>query len=492
MLALVSASTTLSLHDRNQLTHSMPDQINSLNQRIATLEQQLADTQADAEQYRRELARRQRQLDLLTDLGTITTGTDQALEALEHVLRFICNYMDWPVGHVWLCDPHRHGHMASSEIWFNQLPNGIDDFQRASRQTTIDADSGFLGQALSTGQPVWAPQLAERDPSPRNTSAAQCGLCHALACPIGVTGGTAAILEFYSKTPIPESAGTKEIIRQLTVHLARLFELQQATTVRELYTEQLERNAEQLSRLAHIGSHDLQEPLRKIELFMTRLQRTDGAGLSKSGMESLNKITAASTRMSALIRDLLELVYVATDHWHLTEVDLDRMLGRIREVRTRRELAPEDEFEIDALPVLWAEPEVTRQVFEELIDNAIQYRSASRPLRIRVGYRKDDGDFNEISIEDNGIGFQPDYAELIFKPFQLLQRDESEQHTGVGLALCRRAIERLGGRLTARSEGPGTGACFTIRLPHTALAEDPAQNPAPPLFRASQPDATPD
>lgn len=470
----------------------MSDQIADLKRHLADLEKQLEEARARASQLQTELARKQHQLDLLIDLGAITAGTESAFKALDHVLQFICKHMDWPVGHVLLHDPHQSDHMISSEIWFSCLPEGIRDFQKASRRFRVQADSGLIGAALASGKPAWASQLEVAEPSARNKSAATHGLGHALACPIQVNQKTHAILEFYSKRPIPQDAATKETIRQFSVHLARLFELQHATEVRALYSEQLERNAEQLSRMAHIGSHDLQEPLRKIELFMTRLRQTDGGSLSERGRQSLEKMTAASTRMSALIRDLLELMYVATDQWTLSEVNLNLVLARIRDIRVRRELNPEDQLLTEPLPMIWSEPAVTQQVFEELIDNAIQYRGANRPLNIQVSHRDLEDEHFEIRVQDNGIGFQPEYAEQIFTPFQILKRNQSEQNTGVGLAICRRAIERLGGSLTAHSDGTNQGASFRIRLPQSVIVQNRESGAAPPLFRSSQQDEKPD
>lgn len=490
---------TLSLDDRKQPAQPMSEQIQDLIRKIAHLEEQLEAAQLERTQahaiaieHTQELFQRQRQFDLLIEISTVTTGADNTQDALEGILRLICTYMRWPVGHVLLRDRQNSDKMVSSKIWFSNLMIATEDFQVISEQMIFDENNGLPGQSVRSDEPVWYSDIDQSETSIRGRAAAHCGLRYALALPVQVHGKTAAILEFFSEVPIGQDPITKEILKQSSEQLARVFELQQASRVRALYSDQLEKNAEQLSRIAHIGSHDLQEPLRKIELFMTRLRRTDSNSLSESGKQSLDRIGIASARMSTLIRDLLELVYIATDQWQLSEVDLGQVMDRIRAVRMRRTLTPGDEFVIDSLPVIWAEPEVTQQVIEELIDNAIQFRGPNRALSIAVRCDPGDDAFFEIRIEDNGIGFSPEYAEQIFTPFQFLQRSESEGHTGVGLALCRRAVERLGGSLTASSDGADTGACFTIRLPDSVVLRGLPRSASPDRLRSQPLDGTPD
>lgn len=456
----------------------MSDQEKNLIKRIAELETELenarrglANAHDIAIKHTRELFKRQRQSELLGQFASITANTESIDEAMRQALRLLCDYMNWPVAHFLLKSPHLAKKLASSDIWVNNLVLPIDDLQRLTREKLFDENSELPGAVIRSGQPCWWNDI-DQLPDLRASSAARCGLQHALALPIQVDGDTVAILEFFSQIPIETDTITKEIVTQASAQLARIFERKYVNEVRQLYAEQLEKNVEQLSRIAHIGSHDLQEPLRKIEIFMSRLQKSDAASLSRNGKESLDKIGIAARRMSALVRDLLELVYVATDHWDIVEVDLSSLVERIREVQTRRELGPDDAFIVESdLPCIWSEAETTAGLFEELLDNAVQFRAPDRPLQIQIEYGQADPGFFEISIRDNGIGFSPEYAEQIFKPFQLLSSSDSEERTGIGLALCRRTVERLGGTLTASSDGPQSGARFTIRLPNTAIVE---------------------
>ena len=239
----------------------------------------------------------------------------------------------------------------------------------------------------------------------------------------------------------------------------------------------LERSNAELEQFAYVASHDLQEPLRKVIAFGDRLEAKYGDLLSEEGQDYLGRMRGAAQRMSQLIGDLLTVSRVTTQGRPFVSVDLQEILRgvlgdlelRIRDVDAEIEVAP--------LPTLEADPTQMRQLFQNLISNALKFRKeGTRPVvavQSRLVRNPDGNDICEIGVEDNGIGFDEKYLERVFKVFQRLHTRAEYSGTGIGLAICRRIVERHGGTITARSV-PGRGSRFIVTLPlrHAAAEED--------------------
>jgi signal transduction histidine kinase len=237
-------------------------------------------------------------------------------------------------------------------------------------------------------------------------------------------------------------------------------------------TRELEISNAELEEFAYVASHDLQEPLRKINSFAELLLEEVGEGLDNQRRDYLIRMQSAAKRMNTMIRDLLELSRSSHGGVQFASVDMSAV---VREVLSDLEASITDSgarIVIGALPDVSGERVLVAQVLRNLLTNAIKYRKKDRPLEVRISGRKlPDGDV-EITVADNGIGFDQEYAEQIFKPFHRLHSHTEYPGTGIGLAVCRKILERHGGGV--RAEGrPGEGATFRIRL--QAAAEVPAQ-----------------
>jgi PAS domain S-box-containing protein len=220
-----------------------------------------------------------------------------------------------------------------------------------------------------------------------------------------------------------------------------------------------------LEHFAYAASHDLQEPLRTIGSYAQLLQRQDGPQLSPTGTKCIGFITSAVTRMSTLIKDLLTYARSGVEKEPAVSVSLDeeveaalsQLQGAIQEAGATLTHTP--------LPTITAEHSQITRLFLNLIGNAIKYRSADRPPEIRISAASHDDHWTTISIADNGIGFSEEYAERIFNPFTRLHGQEYSG-SGVGLTICRRIVERWGGRIWAESK-PGEGSIFHFTLPRS-------------------------
>lgn len=230
--------------------------------------------------------------------------------------------------------------------------------------------------------------------------------------------------------------------------------------------ERLRESNRDLEDFAYIASHDLQEPLRKIVAFGSRLRSRIEDDSDEKALDYLDRMEAASTRMQTLINDLLSLSRVTTGGQELVPVDLQHVVELVLE---NLEIAREDAdatVRCGPLPTINGDAVQLAQLFQNLIGNALKFRTTERPLEIWVEAVMIGGRWL-ISVRDNGIGFAPEYAERIFTVFQRLHGRSQYQGTGVGLAICRKIVERHGGVIRAQGH-PGAGADFLIDLPRTA------------------------
>jgi len=232
------------------------------------------------------------------------------------------------------------------------------------------------------------------------------------------------------------------------------------------YSRKLEQSNRELQDFAYVASHDLQEPLRKILAFEDRLQvlMPDMQGQAK---DYFNRMQSAALRMRSLIQGLLTLSRVIASKQPPVATDLNRVLNEVlADLEIRIEEAGA-QVEAGDLPTLMADPMQMRQLFLNLLGNALKF---ARPdvapvLRIVAEIWRDRmPPAAELRFEDNGIGFDPQHSERIFQVFQRLHGRDEYEGTGIGLAICRKIVERHGGTIQAMGR-PGQGAVFLVRLP---------------------------
>lgn len=264
---------------------------------------------------------------------------------------------------------------------------------------------------------------------------------------------------------------------ELRIHRLRLEEtVERRTWLLKAKTEELTRSNTELEQFAYISSHDLQEPLRKIQAFGDMLANQYRDVLGDEGRDFLQRMQGAAKRMQGLINELLNYSRITTKAQPFVQVSLDDVARhvlidletRIQETGGRVELQP--------LPTLEGDPTQMRQLLQNLIGNSLKYHRADVPPVVKVqGRLLPIGDrafpsqgppiqFCEITVEDNGIGFEQKYVDRIFAPFERLHGRGEYEGTGMGLAICRKIVERHGGTITARSV-PHQGSTFLVTIP---------------------------
>ena len=232
---------------------------------------------------------------------------------------------------------------------------------------------------------------------------------------------------------------------------------------------ELARSNAELEQFAFVASHDLQEPLRKIRAFGDRLKMKCETALSGDGSDYLDRMQNAAARMQTLINDLLTFSRVISRTEAFAAVDLNTITREVLsdlEVRVEKSGAKVD---VGELPVIQGDAMQMRQLMQNLIGNALKFHPPGAKPVVEIRSRTletapEVGTSCEITIRDNGIGFDERYLEKIFAVFQRLHGRQDYEGTGVGLAVCRRITERHEGTITARSK-PGEGATFVVTLP---------------------------
>lgn len=256
--------------------------------------------------------------------------------------------------------------------------------------------------------------------------------------------------------------GYSKVTRDLT-------ERKQAEDKLNEYLLELQKQNEELDRFAYAASHDLQEPLRKIQTFADMLEQN--LHNEAAAKKYLARINTASERMSNLIRSILEFSRLSKDAPVKELTDLNEIL---RHVLTDQELSIQEKqagIESGKLPVIMAIPLQMHQLFTNLVSNALKYSKEQPVIKIQASV-VDSSDIQDASLPagtkyhhlafcDNGIGFEPQYADKIFALFQRLHGKHEYSGTGIGLALCKKIMDNHAGYIKAEST-PGEGATFHV------------------------------
>jgi len=234
-------------------------------------------------------------------------------------------------------------------------------------------------------------------------------------------------------------------------------------TARKQLQDSLSESNAALEQFAYVASHDLQEPLRTMSSFAQLLTKKYDGKLDSEADKYLAFIVDASQRMSDLVRDLLEYARAATEEERPSSVALDEDLEAALTHLTQAVEESGASITHDPMPTIQVDRGQMVRLFQNLIGNALKYRKPNQPPKIHVSAEQAGSEW-VITVEDNGIGFDPEYAGTIFMPFKRLHQVGEYPGSGVGLAICKRIVEAHGGRIWAESK-PGEGATFRFTLP---------------------------
>ena len=281
--------------------------------------------------------------------------------------------------------------------------------------------------------------------------------------------GTARTVEIYisfTQNLAGQVAGFRGILRDIT----RRKEAEQFVIERKA----LERSNQDLEQFAYVASHDLQEPLRKIQAFGDRLKTISAGSLDSDGLDCLDRMVKSANRMGILINDILNLSRVKTQAQPFVPVDLNLVLQQVLSDLEGQIKSTGGSIEATDLSTISADALQMQQLLQNLIGNSLKFHKPGVPPVIKVSSqiieeRRDLRSLGsdkvcQIMVADNGIGFDEKYLERIFLPFERLHTRKEYEGTGIGLSICRSIVERHHGHITAHSV-KGQGATFTVTLP---------------------------
>jgi signal transduction histidine kinase len=381
----------------------------------------------------------------------IAAAVVQPLRELLGVPRAIVNRFDLAAGEVeWVAAAGRHRtHVGPGVRYSIRLMGDLDALRRGELQH-IDV------AALPAG-PETAALLAS-------------DVRYYTVVPMIAGGELLGALSFGGPDPAAQKehvAIVREVSAQLAIALAqaRLLarvrghaaELESRVQAR---TAELEATNRELESFSYSVSHDLRAPLRAVDGYARMLEEDYSARLDEEGRRLLGVVRGASTRMGQLIDDLLAFSQLGRQTPVRRTFDMTALarevVGELNSERAAR-------VELAALPAASADPALLKQVWSNLVGNALKYSSKSKDPRVEIGARTEAAE-NVYWVRDNGVGFDPRYAAKLFGVFQRLHRAEEFPGTGVGLAIVQRVVTRHGGRVWAES-ALGEGACFYFSLP---------------------------
>lgn len=371
-----------------------------------------------------------------------------------------------------LRDSERH-----FQSWFQDAPVACHEVDREGVLLSVNqAECELLGFSTEemVGRPIWDFMASE------DREKTRIGLLQRIADEQPLVplereykrrDGTSVIMEIHQKR-IRDAAGRPTGLRTFLLDItqrkrAEMTLLEQA--------DKLARSNGELEQFAYVASHDLQEPLRKIQAFGDRLKTKYEAGLGPEGLDYLTRMQNAAARMQILIQDLLSLSRVASNSKPFTAVDLGEV---VRTVVSDLEMRINDaggRVEIGTLPVIFGDRGQMAQLFQNLIGNGVKFRKPGESPVVKIACESQElanaAAGWQITVEDNGIGFDEKYRDRIFQIFQRLHGRNEYEGTGIGLAICRKIVDRHSGAITANSS-LGAGARFIITLPQRTLGEN--------------------
>jgi two-component system, LuxR family, sensor kinase FixL len=362
--------------------------------------------------------------------------------------------------------------------WFEDAPIACHEVDRDGLVLCVnEAECELLGfrPEEMLGHPIWDFMAAE------DREKTKAGLLQRIASeqPLAPLereykrrDGSSVVMEIHQKR-IRDAAGHATGLRTFLLDITQRKRAEQTLSEQ---AEKLARSNSELEQFAYVASHDLQEPLRKIQAFGDRLRGKYDATLGTEGLDYLTRMQNAAARMQVLIQDLLSLSRVASHAKPFASVDLGdvaRMVISDLEVRIQER---NGRVEAADLPVVFGDRGQLAQLFQNLIGNGLKFQKPGENPVVKVSSEAANlpdgaGSAWRITVEDNGIGFDEKYRDRIFQIFQRLHGRNEYEGTGIGLAICRKIVERHGGVIAAHSS-PGAGAKFVITLPHRTLGEN--------------------
>ncbi len=414
----------------------------------------------------RELIERARQAALGEDVGAAFNESGNLRIVLQRCAEAIIRRLDATFARIWTLDEEENvlELQASAGIYTH-----LDGAH--SRVRVGEFKIGLIAQErlpYLTNDVVGDPRIHDKEWARREGMVAFAGY------PLIVEDRLVGVVAMFAREQLTGAA--LGALASVAGTIAQGIERKRAEESLKAYAARLNQSNRELQDFAYVASHDLQEPLRKVRTFGDRLSAKYAEVLGEQGRDYLERMESAAARMQDLIDDLLELSRVTTKAQPFASVDLDEVTQDvISDLETRIDQVG-GRVEVSGLPTVEADRPQMRQLLQNLIGNALKFHREQEAPVVKIyggsihereeepNGRPADSRVCQILVEDNGIGFDEKHLERVFVPFQRLHGRAAYEGTGMGLAICRKVVERHGGNITAKST-PGQGTTFIVTLP---------------------------
>ena len=426
------------------------------------------EAEAIAEKATRELYDRQGDLELLEAVAVASNAATQVRSALKVMLDAVCERSGWPIGHVFLLS--RDGEtLVPTGVWHLDDPKRFASFKGLTEASMFTKGVGVPGRVLESGNPVWIPDAKADKNFPRAHVAEGVGINAAFGFPILIEDAVVGAVEFFSPTVTEPDERLLELVGHVGVQLGRVIErdrhareIVRRTEELSRYATELEHANDELKEFAYVASHDLTEPLRTIAGFVQLLKQRYEGQLDESADEFIGFIVDGTERMQALIEGLLSYSRTGRSELVAVRVDLNDTLNRAIGSLAAAISEADADIEIGELPVVGGDAVQLSRLFENLLSNAVKFCGEEKPL-IKIGAEMKGGAWL-FFVSDNGIGIDERHHERIFNVFERLHGAGEYPGTGIGLSICKKVVERHGGRIWVEGT-PGGGSTFRFVLP---------------------------
>jgi PAS domain S-box-containing protein len=423
--------------------------------------------------YTRDVTVRKRAMELTTRLARLTalradiSGCLTDERDVATMLRRICDalvdHLEVALARVWTLDGDGSTLLLQASAGFNTNTDGDD--------AAVPIGKYKIGQIAASGRAHTSNDV-QRDPLVNDRAwVKREKLVSFAGFPLLVDGRLVGVLAMFSRERIAEDAiaaleSIADLVAQGLVRRRTELELEQRL-------DELARSNSELEQFAYVASHDLQEPLRMVASFNQLLARRYKGKLGEDADEFIGFSVEGVTRMQRLINDLLEYSRVGTRAKEKADVDMNAIMNITLRDLEATIVETHAKVTHDELPHVLADESQMMQLIQNLVGNAIKFRRNHVPPRVHVGVISNGYGYT-FSVKDNGIGIDPQFFDRIFVIFQRLNAREKYPGTGIGLAICKKIVERHGGRIWVESV-PDRGSTIHFTLPRSAAVVSAAR-----------------
>jgi len=389
-------------------------------------------------------------------------------QAFSRILEAICQSIGWPLGIGWIVD-EKANVLRCVSLWSSSELNA-KEFIELTRRSTFESGNGLPGRVWATGQPVWIEDVIPDQNFPRAKAALKAGLHGAFSFPVRLGAENLGVIECFSQKIERPDAAFLEMLTAIGSQIGQFIERQRAEEQLRHTSSELARSNTDLQQFAYVASHDLFEPLRMVKSFLQLLREHSAGKLDKESEEFVGFALDGANRMQALIGDLLAYSRVDQRAQLMEPTDCNQVLEAA--LANLKVAIDESGAKISHQPLPTVRGDIVQliQLFQNLVGNAIKFHG-KEPPRVDITVKEKDDEW-VFSFRDNGIGIDPKHFERIFEIFQRLHTRTEYPGTGIGLSICKRIVERHGGRMWVESK-PGEGSAFYFSFPVMELGGAP-------------------